>query len=195
MQYQFKNPRRRPQPLVVPRDIQLRIGRKVLECLRKAEMRWGRDFPVPEIDYTLMGKASGQANSISWVIRLNSILLLENLEDMINSTVPHEVAHLIAHAVYGNKIQSHGAEWVYVMELFRVEPERCHRYDTSNCTRKRFKHTYICACQVDGKNKEWELGPKRHRKQQAVPETYYCPTCRAFLLLKEDEGSELVADH
>lgn len=196
-QYRLKSSQRKPRPVKVPDDTRARVTDKVLECLRLAEIRWNRKFQVPTIDYSLIGKAAGQANLKLWLVKLNSILLTENVEDMIDNTVPHEVAHLITYAVYGIKVQPHGREWESVMDLFGCKPERCHNYDTTRSKvykRPRKKYIYICACEVDGKYKEWELGAKRHKKQQLVPETYYCRSCRAFLLPKEDGEGELITD-
>ncbi len=182
--YKFRQ--RGPSPLLVSDEIQTRIISKVKLCLQLVEGRHGLDLPIPTIDYSMVGATSGQANLKTWAIKLNSILLMENLEEMINDTVPHEVAHLAVHAVYPNRRVVHGPEWATMMILFGLEPTRCHNYDTTNSSRKRRAWTYICACEHErGKNKTHLLGAKRHRKQQAQGLTYYCRDCRAFLVLKD----------
>jgi SprT protein len=65
------------------------------------------------------------------------------VEYVVNQTVPHEMAHLIAYAVFGTRIKPHGHEWKYVMRVLGKEPNRCHRLDTTSVRKVRKAVTRI----------------------------------------------------
>jgi SprT protein len=48
------------------------------------------------------------------------------LEDMINQTLGHELAHLVAYKVYGS--WGHDWKWRTVMRALGLDPSRCHSY-------------------------------------------------------------------
>lgn len=177
----------------VPQTIQNRVDAKVLECIVIAENHFHRSFGFPTIDYSLKGKTAGQAFYRQGKIKLNAILLLENTDDFINDTVPHEVAHLIDYAVnasnFGNtarvaaqmqqlleqhryhnarKHSAHGPSWKAIMRLFGCEPSRCHNYDVTNSRRKTRSYLYECTCC----GQRVTLGSKRHAREQSNPGTY-----------------------
>lgn len=167
-----------------------RVGEKVSECLKIATNHYHRSFPDPTISFDLRGLVAGQANSRLWRIRINSILLQENTDDMLDSTVPHEVAHLIADKVYGH-IRAHGAEWKSVMRLLGISPNRCHRYDTTNSrvkTNVKNKFCYKCNCRD-----MIVVGPVRHRKMQSRISMgrnsgYRCRSCKGHLVFVKSLG-------
>lgn len=177
----------------VPQHIQNRVDAKVLECIAIAENHFQRSFGFPTIEYSLKGKTAGQAFYRQGKIKLNSVLLLENLDDFINNTVPHEVAHLIDFAVnkdnFGNtkrvaaqmqqllekhnyrvtrKNGPHGPSWKAIMKLFGCKPARCHTYDVTSSARKTNSFVYECTCC----DQRVTLGPKRHMREQSHPGSY-----------------------
>ena len=76
------------------------------------------------------------------------MLLNENIEYVVNQTVPHEVAHVVAYSVYSNVISGHGVEWISIMKLFGCDPHRCHKLNIStiNQIRNRNRKTYNVTC-------------------------------------------------
>lgn len=191
MKYQFVGQTETaPKTVTVPEEVKQRVQDKVQWCLDVAKRAHPRldSVKLPTIRYDKRGTTAGTAHWLKWEINLNSVLLMENLEDMIEDTVPHEIAHLVANAVHGGLIKPHGAEWQSVMRLFGLRPTRCHQYDTTNSkvrTVQRQKVTYICACEQG--TKETQLGLTRHRRHQAQGQKrYYCRTCKAYLLKKEE---------
>ena len=122
---------------VVSKELQLKIETVVLECLVKAQNKWGADKvnKIPTIKYNLSGRCAGRAHWIyvtnDMFIRINPILLNENVEYMLTNTVPHEIAHLVAYMVFGKSIKPHGYEWKTVMRCFGLTPDRCHYLNTS----------------------------------------------------------------
>lgn len=170
-----------PKVVEVPPEVKQEVTQRVLWALVRAGKAYDKTFEVPTIVYDKQGKVAGTARFSEWKININSILLMENKEDMIEHTVPHEVAHLVAYKLFGTRIQSHGLEWQRVMGVLGLPADRCHQYDTTN-SRVRTKPTvlYHCSC-----GKEFKLGLVRHRRHQASGnKTFYCKLCRSYLEVK-----------
>ena len=163
----------------VPTEVKVRIETEIRRCMDIAKRRFNRDFQFPAIDYDKRGTTAGTASN-HYVINLNSVLLMENVDAFIKRTVPHEFAHLVDAIVYPHtretrivwtrsgrprrsKRDLHGRTWKSIMHLFGCESSRCHSYDTTNAKVKKVAgHVYVCrTCK-----KEMSLGPKRHRKMQ-----------------------------
>jgi SprT protein len=136
---------------------------------------WLRISP-PEawIRFDLRGRSAGQARLATRgpaLIRYNPALLRANPEDFLDSTVPHEVAHLVAFARHGARIRPHGAEWEAIMRHFGVEPKRCHAYDVTGLkTRSLRELDYHCTCRGHS------LTTIRHHRVLAG-QTYICRQC------------------
>lgn len=150
------------QKTVVAFNLQQRIQSVVNDCLDKAIKTFGRErvpMNIPVV-YKTKSFAAGLATvkfnhklgfrpeMISCKIDINPVLLNENIEYVINQTVPHEVAHVVAYSVYSNVISSHGVEWISIMKLFGCEPDRCHKLNVSaiNQIRNRKKYNAECIC-------------------------------------------------
>lgn len=157
------------------RDLQETVGLKVRECFERAGELWpDHQFELPQIKFDLRGRTAGQAFYKENRLRFNMVLLKENGDRFINRTVPHECAHLITRAVFGNsrKIKSHGKEWKYVMHKLGVEDStRCHSYDTTNSRVSRKKrYPYRCGCQ------DYNLTSIRHNRIRKG-KVYRCKYC------------------
>jgi SprT protein len=119
------------QKSIVSKELQLRIETVVLECLTQAQKVWGESKvnKIPEIRYDTKGKAAGWSYydgiGDKSHIRINPILLNENVEYIINQTVPHEMAHQVARMVFGY-VKPHGIQWKAVMRVFGKQAIRCH---------------------------------------------------------------------
>ena len=176
----------------VSKDLRGRIETVVLDCLDKAQKRFGisKVQKIPEIRYDTIGKAAGWAcwNSGNPFIRINPILLNENVEQVVNQTVPHEVAHVVVNEVYENarvrdwnnrrQIAPHGTEWKSVMRLFGKEPDRCHQMDTSTVQKIRGggnRFVYKCNC------REHDFTINRHNKVSFKGMVYRCALCKGDL--------------
>lgn len=174
----YSGGKKKPHTVPVPQEIKERVLTVTRSYLRKAELLFGfKPFEMPTIRYDLKGTTAGTAHSGKWEINLNSILVIENVDAMIDHTVPHEVAHLVAFKMYGRHIKPHGQEWQDVMRRFAKQPHRCHQYDTTNARvrcKSRFK--YNCAC-TEGV----VVGPIIHRRVQQEKSTHYCRVCKHYL--------------
>lgn len=143
--------------------------------IRRAEAHFGRRFTLSAIAFDLVGAAAGRMvayfNSNTYLIRYNRLMLEAHPAHVLQKTVPHEVAHLVAFQLYGPKIAPHGKEWRSVMsDVFGVVPEPKHSLDTSRVTNNRF--VYGCSCPD-----EIHVTKRRHNKiVRGTP--YKCVICQ-----------------
>ncbi len=144
----------------IPPDIKKRVDAKVEHFLHLAEHNCGIRLLTPQIEYNLRGRTAGQAWPRLNKIRINPVLLLENLDTYIDDrTLGHEIAHLAARKIDPCG-RSHGRTWQGVMRAFKLDPERCHSYDVTNSqTRKRELFVWEC-----GHGVKMHLGPTQHKK-------------------------------
>lgn len=184
-------------------EIQAAVLAKVKECLAKAEARYGQTFAIPKIDYYHTGTCAGRAWQNEWRIELHAGLLksTETRDEMINITVPHEVAHLITGRVYPEvnqrgamtvtsrgrlrrgKRESHGPRWKSVMAVFGVDDSRCHDMDTTAFARPKDKYDYRCVkCSTN-----YTVGPKIHNQLVRNSASRWCK-CRGGLELVQALG-------
>lgn len=118
---------------------------RVEACYRQAEAFFNRRFPRPQVSLKLRGLRAGVAHLTDNRLRFNDQLYRENTESFLTQTVAHEVAHLIAHQLYGGGIRPHGIEWQRIMlEVYGLSPKRCHTYAVSRPQAQR--HVYWCEC-------------------------------------------------
>lgn len=154
--------------------LQARTTARTRDLLYQAIRQWGLPARELEIRFDLRGRAAGQARCGChgpWIIRYNPVLLRENPESFIVETIPHEVAHVVAFALYGHRIRPHGPEWRAIMEQFGAAPERCHRFDLSRVPRRATRvFPYHCRCG------DHELSSIRHHRVLAG-RIYLCRRC------------------
>ena len=165
------------------------IQQRIQTLYNQAEHRFNRLFKRPYVRFDLEGESAGQALLHKHQLRFNLILLKENRTHFLEQTVAHEVAHLIAHELFGKKIRAHGKEWQHIMnQVFKLPADRCHAYDTQRTSRKPW--LYQCLCK-DGNI--IYLGTTRHNraKKGAV---YRCTRCKGplhFLKQRQEATSDL----
>ncbi len=99
----------------------------------EACLAFNREFRKPTVSFDLSGRCAGKAFCLKWEIKLNPVLMRENLQDFLDDTIPHEWAHLVAFEVF--KERGHGAWWWWTMGRLNIKSTRCHDYDTSNASR------------------------------------------------------------
>ena len=170
--------------MLVPVGIKRRVEAKVEQSYKKAVAHYGREFKRPTVVYQKRGTTAGTAHGGTNTLDFNSTLLTENVEDFIERTVPHEVAHLIDYVVnpqnhhrginwkgQRQKRVVHGADFRFIMErvLDADDSTRCHDYDVTRAqVRKSKQHEWKCDCC----SSSMELGPKRHKKMLTNNKTY-----------------------
>lgn len=109
---------------------------------------------------------------------LNWSLLQENEEHYMSVTIPHEVAHIFAHAYLDSISKTerhHGNTWQRIMRnAFGLDPVRCHRMDTERAQKSIKSFTYICVC------RKHQLSIIKHNKIKKGLR-YTCVSCRSVL--------------
>ena len=85
----------------LPIAIQQAVMRSLREKLAQANLKLERQYPEPKLVYQQRGTAVGTAWLQTYEIRLNPVLLMENVDAFINEVVPHELAHLLVWKHFG----------------------------------------------------------------------------------------------
>ena len=150
-----------------------RINRKTIETMAILSQKCNHPLLPPQIVYDLRGRTAGQAIG-GRKVRLNLQLLLDPRfqENMIEQTLPHELAHIAVRQLFPHA-KSHGREWQAMMRLLGLPAERCHNYET---TPARVKKKYATHC--DCKTHPVTITIIR-RMRQGTP--YFCRNCGAQL--------------
>ncbi len=162
-------------------DLRQAVEAAVRRAEKQARAFYGLDLPGAMIDFSLRGRCAGQARierNGQTCLRINRQLLIENLEDFLSNTIPHEVAHLVVNWPYRNRRQRprpHGPEWQAVMkDCFGLEPVRCHSYRTSLARIVPRPFLYACNC------REHRLTSIMHKRISRSSQAL-CKACRAPL--------------
>jgi SprT protein len=119
-------------------ELRTKVEAAVEAAFKKCEKHYKQKFQRPEVRYNIRNTNGGEAWYKRNLIRLNLTFLVENEEKFLATTVPHEVAHLVAHYVYdskpmnGKKVRPHGKEWKEVMGVLGLEPKVTHSYDIAS---------------------------------------------------------------
>jgi SprT protein len=126
---------------IVSPDIKELINIRLQKCIVDAEEHFNMKFDFPTINYSLLGTTAGRANYFYWSVNFNPILLTENVEEYIRSTVPHEMAHLIHDKltrwknfkrIFGSKHNPHNDMWEEIMLMLGAKPRIQHHYNVSS---------------------------------------------------------------
>jgi SprT protein len=155
----------------MPEQLQARVE----ACYQLAEDFFKRSFSRPDVSFKLRGQKAGVAHLHENRLRFNPKLYVENRCHFLKQTVAHEVAHLVAHQLYGDRIQPHGEEWQLIMQgVYELQPDRCHTYAIEQRPRKAY--LYACACQ----ERVFTLSSQRHALI-GKGRRYFCRTCKSTL--------------
>ena len=147
------------------------VIKRIEEVKQLAEIKFDKKFPVPYVSYALTGRTGGQAHCGKWEIRVNKKLMMENFDEYIRQTIPHEFAHLVVFKQFGN-VKPHGEEWKKVMKVFGLQPKRCHSYVLGKS--RRCPHEWKCKCQ------SFFVSRKRHETYLSRPAR--CRKCKGTLV-------------
>ena len=134
-----------------------RVIQQVEAAIRKTEEQARQHFnislPNAGIDYSLHGRCAAQARVDSdgqTFLRINLQLLSENLDDYLQQTIPHEIAHLVVNwqaRKERRRPRPHGPQWQNVMrDCFALQPIRCHSYKTTPARIVPRNFLYRCNC-------------------------------------------------
>lgn len=128
--------------------------------LEQARIHYGFDVPVT-INFRNTGKTAGLATrrGFEYGITLNTQMLSdEHIDNLINDTIPHEIAHLVCY--FDRSLgKNHDRGWKRVCMRLGGNGNRCHSYNVQKARRSR-KAIYVIA------GKEIEIGVAVHTKIQ-----------------------------
>ena len=152
------------------------LNQRIEACYQLAEVFFKRPFKRPNVSLTLRGQSAGMAHLQENKLRFNPQLYRNNPEDFLRQTVAHEVAHLVAHQMFGSRIQPHGEEWQLIMRgVYELPPLRCHSYAVKR--RPATRYLYQCQCT----DSELPFTSRRHALVSRG-QRYLCRRCRATLI-------------
>lgn len=152
--------------------VQTAIEASVAHFISIASEKHNRHFDMPTITYKTRGTCGGKAWGRDWRVDFNMGLIVDNMNEYLQQVVPHEVAHLIVHAIHGTEYKrtrggmrrvSHGTRFYKVMREFGVDETRCHSMDTSKVKQKT-RTTKKFACMCTGCGDTFTVGTVRKNK-------------------------------
>ncbi|AMB78652.1 MAG: SprT family zinc-dependent metalloprotease [Pseudomonadales bacterium] len=160
------------------------LNTRVEDCFQQAEKFFKRPFKRPVVSLKLRGQKAGVAHLHENLLRFNPQLYRENSEDFIKQTVAHEVAHLIAHQLFGDRITPHGEEWQLIMRgVYELPPNRCHTYAIKR--RSATRYIYRCPCP----DSDFAFSAQRHGLVKQG-RGYLCRRCRNTLVFSGETRVE-----
>ena len=146
-----------------------------VDAFQKIEMVLGAEFTFNPRMRTAAGRAIYSQN----LIELNKELL-ERHPEHLEQVVAHEMAHLIAYALFGPRQGAgHGMGWKRTMRMLGFPAARCHSLNVSNKKRPHKIQAYAkCNC----KNGLFAIKTKLYNKIKAGKK-YRCSKCRTPLTI------------
>ncbi len=157
---------------MITSELQARVAVKIEETLGILDFHSGYT-----IKYKRMGQISGRYSRKNNVLIFDPLYLQNHTEVYLNTTVPHEVCHMVQWLKY-NEEKHHGPIWKALMCKAGVSSNRT--TDAYEVVRLRKTKTisYICECTTH------ELTVRKAAKVQNKKIRVRCKTCRALLVLK-----------
>lgn len=132
--------------------------------------RAAKNLKCPALQFNQRGKVAASALLQKNVVRINPHLYEHNNAYYISDVIAHELAHILVHQLYRNRLKPHGAEWQHIMiHVFGIEPKVTHQLDVSEVAMKTFR--YSCGCQ------QIDLSLIRHNKIVRGKQSYICKKC------------------
>ena len=160
------------------------LNQRIEHCYQQAEVFFKRSFSRPAVSFKLRGQKAGVAHLTENLLRFNPQLYQANRADFLKQTVAHEVAHLVAHQLFGPGIQAHGEEWQLIMRgAYELPPHRCHSYAVERRTATRY--LYRCQCP----EQDFAFSAQRH-SLVSKGRRYLCRRCRATLVFSGQQRVE-----
>ncbi len=139
---------------------QAEFRKHVRSCLVNAEVKYGVYFGRVTITFDLRGYSAGEARLVPhptlgkvYKLRFNKEALEQNWEGMVNSTIPHEVAHLVVFARPDFKSENHDHKW-RAIAISLGDTERgatCHTMLLKPARRPRVKNPMLALKKVKEK--------------------------------------------
>lgn len=140
----------------------INFSRHIRDCIQQAIEIYGvYELEDTEISYDLKGQCAGQAihRQGNYSLRFNLEAIEKDFDEMVNETIPHEVAHLVCY-VRPSLGRNHNRGWKSVCQKLGGNADRTHSIELSRA-RKVKRFVYILD---DGS--ELKLTKGKHQKVQ-----------------------------
>jgi SprT protein len=172
----------------VPKQIREAFEKKLAECVMVARKKSGnQNIPIFPLIFRQCGSRAGicRISVIEpTIVYINPDFFKTNYDEQLNDTLPHEVAHGIAHALWpdpfpapkGFRSDPHGRNWERVMNWFGISnPNRTHKMDMSGVATRQVNRpfTYLCGCKLPHK-----LTLRMHTMIQVHGRSRTCRGCK-----------------
>ena len=135
-----------------------------------------RGFSFNDVKFSMNGRltsTAGRAFLGEGRLEFSKVLYAQNEAQFLNDTVPHELAHIVAYRVFGDR--GHGVHWKHVMNFLGFEANRCHNYAVQRRSPSK-KYTYVCGCE----GKTHEVSAQR-QAWISIGKVYICKTCGSII--------------
>ncbi|MDM7860590.1 SprT family zinc-dependent metalloprotease [Alteromonas sp. ASW11-36] len=166
----------------VPQPLQDALQARVIELIDLATTWAAKSIKPPTLGFRAAGRNGGSAHLHKNHINLNRLFLVENPQHYMEQVLPHEIAHIVVHQLYG-RVKPHGIEWQTVMqEVFKCPPQVTHHMQSSLVTSTTFP--YQCSCGTV------ELTVRRHNKVMRQKQKYQCRRCGEVLRFASGESTK-----
>jgi len=181
--------------VTVSRELEKAVREKMEATLDICRKRYNKDIPTPPLRFVQLGRRAGVHNykfnrlsrlAHSHEIRINPDFFKKYYDEMLNTIVPHEIAHYIAVVLYGrNEGSGHGWRWREVMSVIGIPAaNRCHQFDMEGVKVRAGKETpFKYSCRCDKPHMLTRTVHQRHQASVAIGKRgYKCTKCRQFLV-------------
>ena len=153
----------------------------VQHCIDTINHTFTLHIPAIHVDFDLKGRVAGcfEMKNHHYRIRFNAEILVNNFQQSLQQTVPHEAAHYITYKIYGRRnIRPHGQQWREIMHILDAPAEIYHQFAVDPATiRRQQRYLYKCSC------KSHELSATRHNRINRDKQSYLCRICGTELTL------------
>jgi SprT protein len=150
------------------------------QYIQRAQELYQREFEVIPVQFDLKGRSAGmfRARGTQCCIRYNPWIFSRYFEENLVGTVPHEVAHYIAHCLNPHRrIRPHGPQWRAVMAGFEADASVTCDFDLQDIPQRRERRfSYHCGC------REHQISTRRHNAVLRGQNRYECRYCRGRLV-------------
>lgn len=139
---------------------------KTHEVMQKANEMFGINIQL-KVDVNIRGvRIAGQAERKMGVyrVRLNPLFCQQHPEDILNNTIPHEIAHIVCFALKCD--DGHGKNWKSIAKKLGCNGERTHSMNIIDP-----KKVYYYAVFATGKV---DIGVVRYNQVMIGKKTYSC---------------------
>lgn len=130
-------------------ELKIAVQRTANVYAKIANRTMGTKLKIPvDIVYDIELESKQFANYAAYAhgdinIGINTTLLIDNFEHILNQTIPHEIAHMVQYQRFTSKgviNPDHGVFWAEVMRKFGIEPLITHDFDVTKAIARYKEH-------------------------------------------------------